>query len=746
MSTPKPQKIRQELTLFFSMSDLIGFEGYLNESTPYTPKEHNALWKGSRRYHDFSFNNTEYEICDVAYPRFWGDDGFQVNDSNTAAQIGCRAGDFDQYGDVSSFGLYPQWQRQISKFASVQDRLREWRPSVREKIQHFSCMELNMLDFDGYRMDKGTQITPDAMGEWADYIRSCAKALGKDNFLIVGEVVNGDAFGSIYYGRGREPQNYNYNQTEMMMITNETQDDYVYVRDVGKNAFDGAVFHYSFYRSLTRFLGIDGNLQDSYDLPVNWVEAWNGAMAANDFINANTGQFDPRHMYGTANQDVFRWPGLVNGTHKQMLGLFITTLHLPGIPILLWGEEQAFYTLDSTAADYLYGRQPMVSGQAWQAHGCYKLGTVKYENFPLESSNTSCSDNSTSLDHRDPSNPIRNMVKAMYEVRENYPVLNDAFYLQQLSNKTYDIYLPASGTTPTETGMWSVQRMLYTPQLTRAKNISIENSTAWLVYSNENKTMNYTFDCSSTTGEALLSPFLPNTTVKNVFYPFDEYTLESSQMSLGFNDSDTVEYNGCLPWMNFTYWGYKAFVPKDQFVQPRPVVTKITPSHDQRILSNVSSSEAQSLDFELRFSAEMDCDSVTNSLILNSTTESGVTATLNTTSRTCQTVDPTDIPDFSGGIPTVWIYKATLSNVYHGIHQITVANATSQANQTTNSIDHFMFRIGELVNPMVFPKDANYTRGILFQDSTDDSLVVSHKAAGYVVSLLLSHSRLSFSS
>jgi alpha-1,3-glucan synthase len=31
------------------------------------------------------------------------------------------------------------WQRQLAKFASVQDRLREWVPSVREKIEHFSC-------------------------------------------------------------------------------------------------------------------------------------------------------------------------------------------------------------------------------------------------------------------------------------------------------------------------------------------------------------------------------------------------------------------------------------------------------------------------------------------------------------------------------------------------------------------------------------------------------------------------------
>jgi len=27
---------------------------------------------------------------------------------------------------------------------------------------------------------------------------------------------------------------------------------------------------------------------------------------SNDLVNANTGQLDPRHMYGVTNQDVFR--------------------------------------------------------------------------------------------------------------------------------------------------------------------------------------------------------------------------------------------------------------------------------------------------------------------------------------------------------------------------------------------------------------------------------------------------------
>ena len=64
--------------------------------------------------------------------------------------------DHFQYGDTEAFGNFPDWQRQLSKFASVQDRLREWEPSVREKIQHLLCLLISQLDIDGLRFDKAT--------------------------------------------------------------------------------------------------------------------------------------------------------------------------------------------------------------------------------------------------------------------------------------------------------------------------------------------------------------------------------------------------------------------------------------------------------------------------------------------------------------------------------------------------------------------------------------------------------------
>jgi alpha-1,3-glucan synthase len=116
----------------------------------------------------------------------------------TVETNGCIVSDLDQYGDMEAFGVHPDWQRQLSKFASVQDRLREWKPDVMAKLNVFSCMAIEALDIDAIRVDKATQVTVDALAEWAASTRACAAGFGKKNFFITGEVTGGDTFGSLY--------------------------------------------------------------------------------------------------------------------------------------------------------------------------------------------------------------------------------------------------------------------------------------------------------------------------------------------------------------------------------------------------------------------------------------------------------------------------------------------------------------------------------------------------------------------
>jgi alpha-1,3-glucan synthase len=416
----------------------------------------------------------------------------------------------------------------------------------------------------------------------------------------------------------------------------------------------------------------------------------------------------------------------MNGTEKQLLASFITTLHMPGIPMTLWGEEQGFYVLDNTATNYIFGRQAMSSALAWEVHGCYQLGAEQYYKFPVESALTGCEDPWNSLDHRDPSSPLRNTMKAMYQMRENYPVLNDGLYLQQLSNQTRDITLPGSNGTVTETGIWSTLRSRFdtVQDLSGSGN---GNQSVWLVYQNDNTSTPYTFDCTNNE-TALISPFDAGTTVKNLFYPWDEVILKTGPKKLGIAGSEN--YNGCLDELQLPPWGFKAYVPKDNFTGTGPMITKFSPGHDHRLVSAVAADEQESVAIELHFSMEMDCDALKSSIELNSTTENGHIATLDNSTVSCKSTDPTLLANFVGSIPTMWIFTANITNVSNGIHSLTVRNA-SNVNGTmyTNSVDRFIFRVGQLDNPMIFPKIANYTQQLLHQND-NGSLYVSHKAAG----------------
>lgn len=106
-----------------------------------------------------------------------------------------------------------------------------------------------------------------------------------------------------------------------------------FLREKPLQALDAVAFHYSIYRAMTRFMGMDGNLQAAYDVDTNFVTAWHEIFVENDLIDSQD-NLNPRHMYGTSNFDIFRWPSLQNGTQMSALGTFITSMVLPGMTLV----------------------------------------------------------------------------------------------------------------------------------------------------------------------------------------------------------------------------------------------------------------------------------------------------------------------------------------------------------------------------------------------------------------------------
>ena len=253
------------------------------------------------------------------------------------------------------------------------------------------------------------------------------------------------------------------------------------------------------------------------------------------------------------------------------------------------------------------------------------------------------------------------------------------------------------------------------------------NQSIWLVYQNINETTTHKFDCTKN-DSAIISPFPANTTVKNLFFPHDEYELEESPTKLGFDGSS--EFNGCIAELKVEAYGFKAFVPKKEFVAPPPMITRFSPGHDARLISQVAAGSQETIDFEIDFSAAMDCDSIKSSLQVNSTTDDNRLAQLDLDNAKCEEIDDPEPATLVGEIVTAFRFSAQLFDVSNGIHAITVRNvSTEDGVGFTNAVDRFLLRVGQPDNPMVFPKTANYTRDVLYDDG-DDRFHVTHKAAG----------------
>ena len=83
-----------------------------------------------------------------------------------------------------------------------------------------------MLDIDGFRIDKATQVTVDALGDFSEAMRQCAQIVGKKNFFITGEISGGNEYGSVFIGRGRQPDMTPATALEAVTMSNASNSSY----------------------------------------------------------------------------------------------------------------------------------------------------------------------------------------------------------------------------------------------------------------------------------------------------------------------------------------------------------------------------------------------------------------------------------------------------------------------------------------------------------------------------------------
>ncbi|KAL2313149.1 Cell wall alpha-1,3-glucan synthase ags1 [Schizosaccharomyces pombe] len=697
-----------------TLGDLIGMVGHLNDTSgvDFNLNEYNAMWKTSEyRYVDFNFTNVYNTSCE--YPRFWGEDGGPVS----IQFKGCYVSDFDHYGDTEAFGSHPDWQRQLSKFASVQDRLRDWKPDVAEKLMHLSCLVISMLDVDGFRIDKATQMTADFIVDWSMYVRECAAKYNKKNFLIVGEVTGSSSYGSIYYNRGRQPDQRPPNVTAAF---NYTSDESLYsLRDSDHYGFDGSAFHYSIYRALLRFLGMDSKMEIDFDVSSVLTTAWNGIQINEDAVNINTGTVEPLHMYGVANHDVFRWGAIANGTARLILGTMITSLLFPGIPLLYYGDEQGMYVLDNSANNYLYGRQAMNSARAWYIHGCYNGSATSYPTVDLSPAQRGCQDSWNYLDHFDIASAHRNVYRNIHSIRRHYLSLSEGWRFDHIANWTDDVYFPDSQPYATPMGLYSVLRgpmkeIQDFDSITNASDVS--KSEVWVLYANRNDTHLWSYDCTDE-DSAIIGPWKSGTTLRNLIYPYDTIELEDS-----WNSSW-----GCIPNIELDPYAFKLYVPEEDFIENDPIITSLTPEHDARVVAS-----GNEIDLTIEFSRSMDCDSIKNALsVVSSTRPKNTTAVIDVDSSFCRNYSEDASTSLHGQTAGRFAWYGTLTNIDPGIHRISLKSVpTSDFSSRTLSTDNFLIRVGSTNNPIVH-YSANYSDTLLIMQ--DGDLYINHSAPGAVL-------------
>ncbi|THH30758.1 hypothetical protein EUX98_g3423 [Antrodiella citrinella] len=244
----------------------------------------------------------------------------------------------------------------------------------------------------------------------------------------------------------------------------------------------------------------------------------------------------------------------------------------------------------------------------------------------------------------------------------------------------------------------------------------------WMLFSNENLTTTWAFDCTSP--DWIPSPYPAPVTVRNLCSPYETYVLQNL-LSLYNNDSK-APFFGCLPAVTHDPFGFKALVPEAEWVAPLPAITKFLPGHDVRIQAESGDTNATSLDVTLEVNVPMDCDTVAAAISFNmSSSGHGGSPSIGTPK--CGNVTNPDPASVANADISQFSWSTTLTNVPDSILTITVTNPTAQTGVVTGLRNHLMVRKGSSQNVMVFP-NSDYDNDAF--SVSNNVYTFTHKAFG----------------
>ncbi|THH19634.1 hypothetical protein EUX98_g8731 [Antrodiella citrinella] len=253
-----------------------------------------------------------------------------------------------------------------------------------------------------------------------------------------------------------------------------------------------------------------------------------------------------------------------------------------------------------------------------------------------------------------------------------YNALQDGINLVQRGNWTHFIQRPGSNETQTEMGLWSITCASIPNVQTLSGN---HTNQMWMLFSNENSTTTWAFDCTSP--DWIPSPYPAPVTVRNLFSPYETYMLQDLLSS--YNNDSKAPFFGRLPAVTLDLFDFKALVPETKLA-PLPTITKFLHGHNARIQAESGDANATSLDITLEFNVPMDCASVTAAISFNMSSSGhggspsiGTPKCGNVTNPGPASVTNADISQFS--------WSTTLTNVSDGILTITVTNPTESAQE-----------------------------------------------------------------